>query len=268
MRIPLGRTSASHRTPRRIPAHFCWTRPALILCAALAFAIPAFAAPSVSATGTSAHPQPRHHQAARIRRVAQKKPAAPVPPPLPPAPNWPINSQPKPASVTWDSRGLSVVASNSSLADILHQVSIATGVHVQGFSADQRIFGTYGPGPAREVLSDLLSGAGYNVLILGGLGSAPPTRIVLSARPTGPTPPAPPMQQSDEDDQGYPMDAPPLPPVDNNAPGYQPSPPVRTPQQIMEEMERRRQQQLQQQQQQQQPQANPNSRPGSPQDQP
>jgi hypothetical protein len=163
-----------------------------------------------------------------------------------------------PASVTWDSRGLTIVAANSSLADILHQVSIATGVHVEGFSTDQRIFGDYGPGPAREVLSELLSGSGYNVLILGGRSSTPPTRVILSPRPTGPAPPPPPMQESDQDN-GYPADSEPQPPLDGNAPGFQPSPPVRTPQQIMEEMQRRRQQMQQQQQQQQQPQANPNS---------
>ena len=252
MRIPIRRAFAFLLIPRHIPAHLRWTLPALILCASL-FAV----APAASAAVTTAHPQPRRHQTRRVRRVVEKKPPAPIPPPAPPTPNWPVNSQPQPASVTWDSRGLTVVASNSSLADLLHQISVATGVQVEGFSADQRVFGEYGPGPAREILSEILTGSGYNVLILGGRGSSPPTRIVLSARPTGPAPAAPPPTQVSNDVNSYPADSEPQPPIDPNAPGFQPSPPVRTPQQVMQEMERRREMQLQQQQQQQQ--GNPNS---------
>jgi hypothetical protein len=251
MRIPIRRWSAFPRISRRIPAHFCWTLPALILCSSLSLV-----APAASAAVTETHPQAHRHHAPPVRRVAEKKAAAPTQPPAPPAPIWPVNIQPGPARITWDSRGLSVVASNSSLADILQQISVATGIHVEGFSADQRIFGTYGPGPAREVLSELLSGSGYNVLILGGLGSSPPTRLVLSPRPTGPAPPAPPSSQESDYDNSYPADSEPQPPFNPNSPGFQPSPMVHTPQQIMEEMERRRQQMQQQQQQQQ---SNPDS---------
>ncbi|HEU5457165.1 MAG TPA: hypothetical protein VFU68_00965 [Terracidiphilus sp.] len=242
MPVPSRQPSTHRSVPRRVSAHFHWTFPSLILCASLAlFALPAAlpaAAMVPAATQPSPHPQhPRHS-----RRTAKKQPAAPVPPPAPPLPNWPANEQPKPAAVTWDSRGLSIVASNSSLADILHQVSIATGVQVQGFSTDQRIFGSYGPAPAREVLAQLLAGSGYNVLIFGGLGSQPPTQLVLSPRPTGTAPPASPMQQSSYDNaDSYDQPAPP-----QQGPEFQPSPQVRTPQQTMEEMERRRQMLLQQ----------------------
>ncbi|MGB6975428.1 MAG: hypothetical protein WBD67_12170 [Terracidiphilus sp.] len=241
MRNPNRRPIAFPFLRRPFPAHLRWTFHFFILLLAL-FA----AAPAPAATTQSHKP---HHPAHRARRVAEKKPAAPILPAAPPAPVWPVNSQPKPAAVTWDSRGLSVAASNSSLAGILQQISIATGIHVEGFSADQRVFGDYGPGPAREVLSQLLSGSGYNLLILGGTGSAPPSRIVLSPRPTGPAPPAPQSTQESDYYNGYPADAPPLPPIEPNAPGYQSSPPVRTPQQIMEEMQRQRRMQFRQQQQ-------------------
>lgn len=245
MRNPIWRPLTFTCIPRRIPAHLCWTLSGLILFATLSLATPA------SATDTPPRP---HHKAHRIRRTAAKRPAEAVPPPAPPLPNWPINAQPQPPTVTWDSHGLAIIASNSSLIQILQQVSTATGVSVVGLSGDKRIFGTYGPGPAREVLAQLLTGTGYNVLILGGTDSAPPTRIILSQRPTGPAPPPPPSQESNYDN-GYPADATPQPPIDSNSPGFQPSPPVRTPQQIMEEMQRRRLMQLQQQQQQ----GNPNS---------
>ena len=48
--------------------------------------------------------------------------------------------------------------------------------------ADERIFGTYGPGPARDVLSQLLDGSGYNVLMVGDRGAGTPRRIVLTIR--------------------------------------------------------------------------------------
>lgn len=257
MPLPSRQPSLHRPVPRRFPAYFHWTFPSLILCAALV--LPAL--PASATVPAHALPQPSHHHARRIRRAAAKKPAAPIPPPATPLPYWPVNDQPKPAAVTWDSRGLSIVASNSSLADILQQVSVATGVHVRGFSADQRIFGSYGPAPAREVLSELLSGSGYNVLILGGLGGQPPTEVVLSPRPTGPAPPAPPMQQSSFDN-GYNEDASPAPP----GPAFQPGPQVRTPQQIMEEMERRRQM-FQQQQNQMQPGVPPTMQPNPQQNQ-
>ncbi len=56
---------------------------------------------------------------------------------------------------------------------------------LEGMDQDQRIFGTYGPGPARDVLSQLLDGSGYNVLMIGDRGQGTPRRIVLSAHSGG-----------------------------------------------------------------------------------
>jgi hypothetical protein len=96
--------------------------------------------------------------------------------------------------VVWDSHGLHVEASNSSLEQILKDVSTATGAKLEGFSADQRVFGSYGPGTAREVLSQLLDGSGYNVVLIGDQGEGTPREIVLSSKPTGPAPIAGPPQ--------------------------------------------------------------------------
>ena len=61
---------------------------------------------------------------------------------------------------------------------------------VEGLSQDQRVFGSFGPGDPRDVLSQLLEGSGYNVLMLGGQGDGAPEEIVLSiAKPAGPQPP-------------------------------------------------------------------------------
>jgi len=86
------------------------------------------------------------------------------------------------ATVSWDSRGLKIEASNSSLNQILHQVADHTDAKLEGLSQDQRVFGNYGPGPASDVLLMLLDGSSYNVLIVGGLDANPLLEIVLSAR--------------------------------------------------------------------------------------
>jgi hypothetical protein len=108
--------------------------------------------------------------------------AAPTPPP---PPDWPINSQPKPASVTWNKDALSIDAANSSLQQILTDVASATGASVDGVTKDQRIFGTFGPAPARDVLTQLLQGTGYNVVMVGDQGQGVPRQVILSARSTG-----------------------------------------------------------------------------------
>ena len=114
----------------------------------------------------------------------------PVTPPAPELPHWPVNEKPDQASVTWDSQGLRIDAANSSLQQILKDVSTATGVKVEGMGSDERIFGAYGPGQARDVLSQLLQGSGYNVLMIGDQGQGTPRQIVLTARKTGGLEPA------------------------------------------------------------------------------
>jgi hypothetical protein len=191
----------------------------------------------------------------------QPAPVAQTPPPPPPLPAWPINDQPSPASVVWDANGLRIHASNSSLRQILSEVSTETGTKVEGLNADQRIYGEYGPGNARDVLSQLLQGSGYNVLLAGDIGQGAPRQIVLSPRLAGPGG-APRSainrpQQEGDDEQDQPEEQPAVqaPPVQNNPPPGAPGGPVRTPQQVMEEMQQR--QILQQQQQQQPQQQNP-----------
>lgn len=194
----------------------------------------------------------------------QKKPAAtvsapqPPPPPapvLPPPPDWPTNDPPAAATVVYDSRGLFILASNSSLAQILKDVSTDTGAKVEGLGADprmtdQRIFGTYGPGPARDVLSQLLDGSGYNILLVGDRGQGTPRRIVLSAKggsaaqTAANNAPAQPSSDDTDTDQPAPepeVEQPPPPPPSPTGPPV----PIRTPQQIMQEVQQRQQQQQQ-----------------------
>jgi hypothetical protein len=167
----------------------------------------------------------------------------------PELPHWPANDKPADAAVTWDSQGLRIEAANSSLRQILKDVSTATGAKIEGLGADERVFGAYGPGQARDVLSQLLQGSGYNVMMVGDLGQGAPRQIVLSSRHSGGTPnSANPSAASNSDDEDADADEQPQPqpqplmPVPNR-PANMPVSPPRTPQQIMQEMQQRQQQQ-------------------------
>jgi hypothetical protein len=213
--------------------------------------------PAAATQAVPAHPhtvKPRTHKAKKQQQPAPP-PVAEAPPP-PPMPRWPVNDKPNPASVVWDATGLRINASNSSLQQILNEVSTETGAKIEGSVPDQRIYGEYGPGQARDVLTQLLQGSGYNILLAGDLGMGAPRQIVLSPRRTGTAPAnnaAVDRAQQDQDDEVPEQPEEPPPPVVQtpipNRPGFGPNGPVRTPQQVMEEMQQRQQQQQQQQQQ-------------------
>ncbi|MGA9667994.1 MAG: hypothetical protein WBQ94_02230 [Terracidiphilus sp.] len=184
-------------------------------------------------------------------------PAAPAPP-EPEIPKWPVNENPDQAAVVWDSHGLRIDATNSSLQQIMTDVSTATGAKVEGLNRDERIFGSYGPGQARDVLTQLLEGSGYNVLMIGDQGQGTPRQIVFSARPTGGPQPAgrsnPAPVEEDNEAEEQPQPQPPQPEPGMNRGNF----PPRTPQQ--QEMQMREQMRLQQMG---QP-PNPNQQPGTP----
>lgn len=217
----------------------------------------------------SARPtQPRRRAAAHARAVLIEPLPAPeaiaAPPPAPPAPVWPANQPPNQAKVSWDSRGLEIEASNSSLDQVLHQVAADTGARLEGLTEDQRIFdqrifGTYGPGPARDVLSKLLDGSGYNVLMIGGRDADAPREIVLTlSSAASPLTAANNLNRGNSaDDEADPPPEPPRPPQMETPFGNGDSGKPENPQQIMGDILERQHkidQQVQQQDQQNNPQ--------------
>jgi hypothetical protein len=204
-------------------------------------------------------------------RSAKLKPAPVVvviaPLPTPPPPNWPANDKAAPPSVSWNGRNLTIAATNSSLQQILTEVSTATGVKVEGEQSDQRIFGSYGPASARDVLNQLLEGSGYNVLIIGDKGEGTPRELVLTAKghaPSGGPGQNSQVRQNSEDEAPEPPEQPDQQeqPGNLNNPmqhrfGMQPGQ-SRSPEQLQQEMQQRQLQQQQPQQQQQNPQPPPN----------
>jgi hypothetical protein len=188
--------------------------------------------------------------------AAAEPPVQPATPPPPPLPNWPANDRPAEAKVAWDSKGLSIEAANSSLSQILKDVSTQTGATLQGFNQDERIFGVYGPGPARDVINQLLDGSGYNVLLIGDQGEGTPRQILLTPRTSGVSQPAktnnppPPEEDTEVEQEAQQPEPPPPPPTPPPVQaGAAPGVPVRTQQEMIQELQQR-QQQIQQQSQQ------------------
>ena len=124
-----------------------------------------------------------HKRAKAVTASAPEAPKTPAPvPQAPPKPDWPVYSRATPASIRWNASGLRIEASNSSLQQILKEVATLTGATVEGLGSDERVFGVYGPGPAREVLARLFDGSGYNMVMIGDQGQGTPRQILLSQR--------------------------------------------------------------------------------------
>ena len=212
---------------------------ATILSGAHILAAQTPATPPPAAAHKPVHPHKRPSPA-RLTAVPAQATPAPV------LPHWPANDKPSAAAVTWDSQGLRIDAANSSLQQILNDVSTATGAKVEGLGSDERIFGAYGPGQARDILTQLLQGSGYNVLMIGDQGQGAPRQIVLTARHAGEAQPAisgNPVASNDDDADTDDQPQPPAPTT--NRPVFAPGAAPRTPQQI--EMQQRMQQQRTQQ---------------------
>lgn len=238
-------------------------RPAAFLIAGTFLLAQSFSSPALLRAQTSqspasapAHSSPQAHKKASFHaKSSTAHPAAPAPV-APPLPDWPANDRPSDAIVTWDARGLSIVAGNSSLSQILKQVCAQTGATMEGLNRDQRIFGVYGPGPARDVIAQLLDGSGYNVLMIGDLGEGTPRQIVLTGRAGDAAKPGEVNQpdadndnDADPEEQAQQPEPPPPPqqpqPMQN---GAAPGVPIRNREQMVEDLQQRLQQQQQQQQ--------------------
>jgi len=74
-----------------------------------------------------------------------------------------------PPKVTYLGGQLTVIAENSSLAEVLSAVSTQTGVVIDlpPGSGSERVAGRMGPGPARDVLAALLNGSRFDYVMTG-----------------------------------------------------------------------------------------------------
>jgi len=223
-------------------------------------------------------------------------------PALPSGPTGPVQAipldsmAPVPPQVSYQNAQLTIVAANSTLGDILRAVRKQTGAEIEIPSATERVVTHLGPGPARDVMADLLNGSRFNYVLLGSpADSAVLTRVVLVAKtgpddavPNNPSSPSiaeqaqPGIVQRPDGPGGTAMpeaaeanDAQPTEDDDADqaaAEAEQQQPPspdqpaVKTPQQMLQEMQQR-QLQLQQQQSGQPPVPGPGAPPRPPQEQ-
>ncbi len=146
---------------------------------------------------------------AQSRPTSHPAPATPVaspipatqptqaPPPLPPTP---AQQPPQRARVTYANDLLTVSASNSSLNQILRDISRQTGLKITGGVADERVFGEYGPAATSQVLASLLDGTPSNMVIVKSTTTAAPSELILTPRMGGPTPPNPNATRFDDTD--------------------------------------------------------------------
>jgi hypothetical protein len=209
------------------------------------------------------------------RRKAKKPQLPPLPsgPTGRPVPQIPLDSiKPVAPQVSFQNGQLTIVAPNSTLGDILRAVRKQTGAEIEIPEAQERVVTRLGPGPARDVVAELLNGSRFNYVLLGSPEDANQlTRVVLVAK-SGPENSAKPQQPGaqanaasaqpemgqDPSDSDSPDDNA-INDDNNNAdqpsaaeaePPAQPEQPgVKTPQQMLQEMQQR-QMQFQQQQQQ------------------
>jgi hypothetical protein len=104
-----------------------------------------------------------------------------------------------PATVTYTGGRLQIVADDSSLNQILREVSRKTGMTITGGVGDERVFGTYGPAAPAKVLASLLDGTDSNMLLRETSSNAP-AELILTPRGGGPTPPSPNASGGNDDD--------------------------------------------------------------------
>jgi hypothetical protein len=92
--------------------------------------------------------------------------ASPDPPP-PPPPLTPAQMPPQPPQVTWDGKELTINSDNSTLGDILIAIRRLTGadLDIPTKGSNERIAARLGPGPAREIISTLLSWTDFDYVI-------------------------------------------------------------------------------------------------------
>jgi len=104
---------------------------------------------------------------------SHKKSKKAPPPPLPSGPTGPVQQIPLdsiaavPPQVSFQNNQLTIVAPNSTLSDILRAVKKLTGAEIDLPSAPERVVTRLGPGPVREVMAELLNGSRFNYVLLG-----------------------------------------------------------------------------------------------------
>jgi len=126
----------------------------------------------------------------------------------------PVKSEPNRAhraDVRYDSGLISINASNSSLNQILREISRQTGMKITGGVREERVFGHYGPAPVADILATLIDGTGTN-MVLRQTAANTPEELILTPRSGGVSPPNPNAPGFDDSNDSDDRTQPPVPP--------------------------------------------------------
>lgn len=155
--------------------------PLLVILLCLSAASPSSAAPQHHARKHPVKPQPAP--------VAQPAPA--------PAPLSLEQMPATPPQVTYHDNQLTIVAPNSNLSDILRAVRNQTGAAVDfPANATERVAAHFGPGPARDVLAALLNGSHFDYVMLGSVANPGAVERIILTSKTGTAPEPTPVYQA------------------------------------------------------------------------
>jgi hypothetical protein len=238
-----------------------------------------------STAAQTARPSHRHSTHATPKDPPVQQPIE-APPPLSPE-QMPAS----PPQIAFSNDTLTISANNATLGDILRAVHRQTGAAVDmPGNATDRVVGRFGPGPVRDVMTSLLNGSHFNYVLLGSQTNPNGLeRIVLISRSSGMDQTAQlsnPTAAQNQAGMGVPQPAEAQEPADDAAettmpeaneaaddqanqaqpseeqPQPQPQNPfgqsnVKTPEQLLQELQQRQQQMQQQMQQQGNPQTPP-----------
>ena len=228
---------------------------------------------AVSASAAVQHRKP--HKPKTAAPTVQPQPAvSPEAQPAPEPPPTPEHGPASPPEVTFRNGQLTIVARNSTLGDVLNAVRSKTGASIDMPSLpSDRVVGQFGPGAPRDVMAQLLNGSHFDY-VLAGSPSDPAglKKVVLTAKMNGPMPSpqpgnagqaynpgrqaGPPMEQdqqeqpTDETNTDVQPDVP-LPTEQEEPQGELPQqqpnpnggPVVKTPEQLLRELQQQQQQQ-------------------------
>jgi len=203
--------------------------------------------------------EPRNVKEAHHANLATVSAVSSVPPTTAQA-LVPEQMPPLPPQVTYGNGLLTIVASNSTLSDILQAVAARTGATLDAPASltAQRVAARLGPGPPRDVVADLLAGLDYIVVgasndpdAIGNIIVSPSSSSALTpapaSMPAARTPAPPPPQEEAEEAPG--PEPSPQPAAQEPQPagetGPQSPPPAKTPEQLLEELRKLQEQQSQ-----------------------
>lgn len=232
-------------------------------------------------TASAATQQHKSHKPKASKPAAQPQPAPALQEqPVPEPPPTPEHGPASPPDVSFRNGQLTIVARNSTLSDVLNQVRSKTGASIDMPAApsNDRVVGQFGPGAPRDVMAQLLNGSHFDYVMVGSPSDpAGLKKVVLTAKmngpipapqPSNPNPPqaynpgmqATPQMDQDQQDQLPPDEAntdvqPDAPPQaeqeepQGEQPTQQPNPNggpvVKTPEQLLRELQQQQQQQQQ-----------------------